>query len=65
MKTKEQIGKDYIKERFNENRIMKKSKWYSKEELKEIISELTLTKYKGNPEGYINAQYLKERLELD
>ena len=39
-----------------------KRKLYSEEEIKTIISELTLTNYRGNPDGYINAKLLRKRL---
>lgn len=35
-----------------------------KQKVKEAISELTLTGYRGNPEGYVNASILLQRLGL-
>jgi hypothetical protein len=34
------------------------------QKIKEAISECTLTGYRGNPEGYINAENLLRRLRL-
>ena len=67
MKTSREIMEIGIEESREEEEAMQYSeffskKWCSEEELKNIISELTLTNYRGNPKGYINAQFLKERL---
>jgi len=40
MKTTEEIGTDYIKQRNNENRMKKNQKWYSEEEIQEKINSL-------------------------
>jgi len=66
LKANEQIIADY-KESYNIGWSdgIKHGERAASRRVKEAIDRLTLTGYRGNPEGYVDAKTLKEQLGLD